>query len=196
MDITIFWRKAMPNLLRKFFWLFNKTFMVPIFRLGLGPFIGNKVSGYIMILKTVGRKTGKTRYTLVNYAIQNGYIYCLSGWGKHADWYLNMMEAKGIEVILPGGSVYGELQDVADPKEKRVVVRKILQNAGFAGFFEGFNPYSISDELLEQKTTDMTLVKIHPDGIGSGASDPGGYSFIWILVSILLIVLIIVFKTK
>jgi hypothetical protein len=39
--------------------------------------------------------------------------------------------------------MFGNVQDVTDSKERRVVLRKILQNAGFAGFFEGFNPYTV-----------------------------------------------------
>jgi hypothetical protein len=60
--------------MRRVFWIINNIFMVPMFRLGLDPFIGNVVTGYIMVLKTVGRKTGKTRFTPVNYAIQVGII--------------------------------------------------------------------------------------------------------------------------
>jgi deazaflavin-dependent oxidoreductase (nitroreductase family) len=170
--------------------------MVPMFRLGLGPFIGNKYSGYIMILKTLGRKTGKIRYTPVNYAIQNGYIYCVSGGGKYADWYRNLMITKKAEVILPGGAMFGDVQDVADSKERRVVLRKILQNAGFASFFEGFNPYTVNEELLDRKTADMSLVKIRPVGIGNSAYDPGGLSSVWTLVSLLLIILIIIIMLK
>lgn len=165
--------------------------MVPMFRLGLGPFIGNVVTGYIMVLKTVGRKTGKTRFTPVNYAIHNGNIFCISGWGNYSDWYRNMMFAGEIEIILPGGSIYGKVENVTELLERRLILRKILQNAGFAGFFEGFNPFTVSDEVMERKTAIMPLVRIRPVGIGNGASDPGGMSFVWTLASILLIILII-----
>lgn len=71
-----------PNLLRRFFWYLNRYLMVPMFRLGLGPVIGNPLSGYIMVIKTSGRKSGITRYSPVNYAILNGSVYCLSGYGR------------------------------------------------------------------------------------------------------------------
>ncbi len=57
----------MPPLVRRIFWFLNTFFMVPLFRLGLGPFFGNPLSGYIMVLKAIGRKSGKVRYTPVNY---------------------------------------------------------------------------------------------------------------------------------
>jgi deazaflavin-dependent oxidoreductase (nitroreductase family) len=186
----------MTNLMRRIFWVFNKIFMVPMFRLGLGSFIGNNVSGYIMVIKTIGRKTGKVRYTPVNYAIQNGNVFCISGGGHHADWYRNMKAAKGVEVILPGGSIYGDVEDVSDPNERIVVVRKILQNAGFAGFFEGFNPYTVTDDLLDRKTEAMPLIRIHPLGIGYGASDPGGLAFLWTIASVLLVLFLIIVIVK
>jgi len=43
-----------------FFWFLNKFFMAPLFRLGFGPFFVNPLTGYIMVLKVIGRKTGKS----------------------------------------------------------------------------------------------------------------------------------------
>ena len=67
--------------MRRFFWFLNKYFMVPMFRLGFGPVFGNPLVGYIMVLKMVGRKTGKLRYAPVNYALQAGEVYCIAGFG-------------------------------------------------------------------------------------------------------------------
>jgi deazaflavin-dependent oxidoreductase (nitroreductase family) len=166
--------------------------MVPMFRLGLGPFIGNTISGYIMVVKTVGRKTGKTHFTPVNYAIHKGNIFCISGWGTNADWYRNMMVAGEVEIILPSGSLFGKVEDVKEKTERRIILRKILQSAGLAGYFEGFNPYTVNDEVMESKTANMPLVRIHPLGMGNGAFDQGGMAYIWTIVSILLIIIFIV----
>jgi deazaflavin-dependent oxidoreductase (nitroreductase family) len=181
----------MSNLVRRVFWLFNKLFMVPMFRLGFGPFVGNSISGYIMVLKTVGRRTGKVRYAPVNYAIHKGNVYCMAGGGRFSDWYRNMITAREVEAILPAGSVFGAVGEVSDLEERRVVLRKILQNAGFAGFFTGFNPFTVKDEELMRKTDEMPLLRIHPVGIGNGAFDPGGLAWFWTTVSIILIILII-----
>ncbi len=59
---------------RRIFRVLNKYFMVPMFRLGFAPLMGNPISGYIMVIKTIGRKSGKTRLTPVNYAIIDGNI--------------------------------------------------------------------------------------------------------------------------
>jgi len=171
----------MPAWLRRIFWFINKFFMVPMFRCGLGFFMGNPVSGYIMVLKTVGRKTGKTRYSPVNYAIQNGCIYCLSGGRETSDWYRNIKANPQIEVIMPGGAILGQVTEMTAADERLMLTRKVLQNAGFAGFFEGYNPFTISDEALAVKIGDLPLLRIQPAGLGSGAADPAGWGWVWAL---------------
>jgi hypothetical protein len=39
---------------RSLFRLLNRSFTAPIFRLGLNPFVGNPVSGCIMVVRAVG----------------------------------------------------------------------------------------------------------------------------------------------
>lgn len=176
----------MPPLMRRIFWFLNKFFMVPIMRLGFGPLFGNPFTGYIMVLKAVGRKSGKIRYAPVNYAIHQGNIYCISGGRESSDWYRNVRATPEIEVMLPGGPIYGRVEEVTSANERRVVIRQILQNAGFAGFFEGYNPFTITDDELMKKSADLPVLRIRPLGIGSGASDPAGWAWIWLWAALIL----------
>ena len=177
--------------MRRFFRFLNKYFMVPMFRLGFGPFFGNPFSGYIMVLKVVGRKTGKLRYAPVNYAILDGKFYCISGYRQGSDWYRNLRAHPTIEAILPGGAIAGIATEITDPAIRLIAIRKVLQNTGFAGLFEGYNPFRISDEELFRKTADMPLVCIQPTGLGSGASDPGGWAWVWTPVSLIILAVLI-----
>jgi deazaflavin-dependent oxidoreductase (nitroreductase family) len=182
----------MPSsFLRRFFRFLNKFFMVPMFRLGFGPFFGNPFTGYIMVLKVIGRKTGKLRFAPVNYAILNGSVYCLAGWGRISDWYRNLQTAPDISVILPGGAIAGHVEEVEETGERAAVIRQILKNGGFAGFFGGFNPYRVSEAVLREKTAGLPLLRIRPDGVGNGASDPGGWAWVWTPLSIFLLVWVI-----
>ena len=182
----------MPKWMRKLFWFLNKFFMVPVFRLGLGGLMANPFSGYIMVVKVIGRKSGKVRYAPVNYAIHQGSIYCVSGGRKTSDWYKNLLATPDVEVILPGGAVYGHASEEVDPEIRRVVIRQILKNAGFAGFFEGYNPWKISDDELVIKSSDMPLLRIVPQGIGKGASDPQGWAWISVIAALVLIILFVI----
>lgn len=175
-------------LMARFFWFINKFFMVPLFRLGLGPLFGNPIWGYMMVLKTTGRKSGKTRYTPVNYAIMNGNLYCLAGRGQQADWYRNMIASANLEVILPGGSIAGTAYEVTESPERTAALRQVLKAGGFAGFMMGFNPYTVTDATLVESAKGMPVMRIKPYGLGVGASDYGGW--LWILVLAVLILLV------
>ncbi len=176
----------LPSFLRQIFRILNKFFMVPIFRLGIGTFFGNPFWGYMMVLKTIGRKSGKIRYSPVNYAIMNGNIYCLAGWGQIADWYRNLVSHPNVEMILPGRALAGVAEEVTLSTERIMALRKVLKAGGFAGFLMGVNPYTTSDDRLAEKTKGIPLIRIRVSGIGSGPSDPGGW--LWIPVVIIMVI--------
>ena len=175
--------------MRRFFRFLNRLFMVPMFRLGLGALIVNPVSGYIMVLKTVGRKTGKARRTPLNYALLDGCVYCVAGWGTIAHWYRNLQATPNVEILLPGGSVSGNAEPVDEAAERVRAIRQVMKNGGFAGFFMGFNPWTAPDSLIQARTSDLPVVRIRPTGIGSGAGDPGGW--MWLLILLVCAVLIV-----
>jgi deazaflavin-dependent oxidoreductase (nitroreductase family) len=183
----------MAPLVRRIFRVLNKFFMVPMFRLGFGPLLGNPLTGYILVLKTIGRKSGLVRYTPLNYAIHNGDVYCVSGGRKSSDWYRNLHAHPEIEIILPGGNIYARMDEVSGPDERSLIARQVLKNAGFAGFFEGYNPWRISQEELKHKIADLPVLRFHPLGMGNGASDAGGWA--WIL-AIAITILILVALTR
>jgi deazaflavin-dependent oxidoreductase (nitroreductase family) len=177
--------------MRRIFWFLNKFFMVPMFRLGFGPFFGNPLTGYIMVIKAIGRKTGKVRFAPVNYTIHKGNIYCISGGRKTSDWYRNLRAIPDIELILPGGAIYAHMDEIDDLDDRVLIIRQVLKNAGFAGFFEGYNPFTITDEELRNKVADLPLLRFQPLGVGNGASDAGGWA--WILALLLTIVIVLAF---
>jgi deazaflavin-dependent oxidoreductase (nitroreductase family) len=177
------------EIVRRIFWYLNRFFMVPAFRLGLGPLMTNPFSGYFMVLKTTGRKSGKVRYTPLNYAIWQGCVYCMAGFGHISDWYRNLGRNPEVELILPGGALYGTASLVDDPQVHLKVARQILKNGGFAGFFMGFNPRKAPDALVAARMKDIPLICIRPQGPGNGPADPGGWG--WVTANLGLILLII-----
>ncbi len=164
---------------RRLFSLFNRAFMVPMFRLGLGSLVGNPITGYIMVLRTTGRRSGKTRHTPVNYALLDGSAYCLSGWGRSSHWFRNVLATPEVEAVLPGGVIRGLADEVTDPQERLRAARQVLKNGGFAGFLLGFNPRTASDAVVRDKVAGYPVMRIRPTGVGSGAGDPGGW--LWLL---------------
>lgn len=166
--------------MRRFWKLVSKFFVVPVFRAGLGPLLGNPVSGYVMVLCTTGRKTGRVRYTPVVYAIADGGVLCLAGYGRGTDWYWNAIAAGNVKLLLPGRTVAGRVVEVRDAAERLAAVRQIFRNAGLMGFSEGFNPYRSSDETVAAKSADMPVLRIGVPAIAPREADPGGRAWIWL----------------
>jgi deazaflavin-dependent oxidoreductase (nitroreductase family) len=181
--------ECMLNSVRFLFRILNRFWMVPVFRLGIGSLQVNPFSGYMMVLKTIGHKTGKTRYVPVNYVVDGGQVYFLSGMGNKAHWYKNLKAAPMTEAILPGRAIHGKVSEIRAGAERLRLIRRILKAGGFAGFFEGINSFTIPDKQLAAKTREMVLFRLTPDGIGTGASDPGGWG--WILAFVFFILLTI-----
>jgi hypothetical protein len=97
-----------------------------------------------------------------------------------------------IEIILPSGNIYARMDEIEDLDQKVLITRQILKNAGFAGFFEGYNPFAITDEELQTKIADLPMLRFQPLGIGSGASDSGGWAWVSIIVLTVLLILLLV----
>jgi len=107
----------------------------------------------------------------------------MAGFGRKAHWYLNMLAAPNIELIMPGGAFTVEAEEVGDTDEAMRAVKQLFRNAGFAGFFDGYNPYTASDELYLKTISETPVMRLRPVSIGSGAYDPGGW--LWITMTVL-----------
>ncbi len=71
-------------------WFFGLWFKHPLlyYKLGLGPLIGKQV----LVLTTIGRKTGKARQTPLGYGYDaaTSTYHVVAGWDGRTDWYRNL----------------------------------------------------------------------------------------------------------
>lgn len=148
------------SLLKTFLRHFNRFIIVPAFKMGFGRFTSNPLTGQIMVVKVIGRKTGKIHYTPVNYGIIDGNIYCYQGKKLKGQWYLNLKANPKVEVLLPDGNFLGFSEEVKDDRERADAMRAILKNSGLGGFIYGVNPSTASDKLIQEKTADIPVMKI------------------------------------
>lgn len=177
--------------LRRVFKAFNH-FMIMIWRLGLGSWgNGTKFGGSIMVIKHIGRKSGKTYLTPVNYAVVDGDIYCTAGFGSQSDWYRNLMVTPGVEVWLPDGRWAGIVKDVTNAPERASLFRQVLVQSGFAGPLFGANPAKLSDDDLDRMLRDYRLICIERNVALTGAGGPGDLAWVWPLTTFLLLGILI-----
>ncbi|HQY92324.1 nitroreductase family deazaflavin-dependent oxidoreductase [Caldilinea sp.] len=174
--------------LRKAFKWLNK-YMVLHWRLGLGP-VANRaeLTGCIMVLVHTGRKSGRRRRTPVNYALIDGDVYCVSGFGSRADWRQNLLVNPAVEVWLPSGWYAGVADDVTELPfaQKAPILRQVLINSGFAARVAGINAAHMSDAALLAATADYRLIRIRCTEARTGADGPGDLAWVWPLATLIL----------
>jgi deazaflavin-dependent oxidoreductase (nitroreductase family) len=177
--------------IRKIFRSFNK-FMLSLWRLGLGGF-GNptKYGGAVMVIKYKGRKTGLTRYAPVNFAVIDGDVYCMAGFGERTHWYQNILADPEVELWLPN-SRWAGIAEAASEVENRVeILRKVLVASGFAGPLFGANPRRMTDEQVEELLETYRLVRIRRAAPVTGPGGPGDLAWVWPVATFLLLGLLL-----
>jgi deazaflavin-dependent oxidoreductase (nitroreductase family) len=141
----------------------------------------NPLAGYAMLLRTRGRRSGASRFAPLNYAIVDGAVYCLAGFGRRTHWFRNLCAEPRVAVRLPLRWIEGVAEEVTDPDERLRAVRAVLHAAGWAGFLVGANPWSAPDDVLRAKTAGLPVVRVRRvdgDSIVPGPADPGGW--LWV----------------
>ena len=158
----------------------NTLLMVPLLRSGLGRWIGSPPTGYFLLLHTTGRKSGQPRVTPLNYAIDQGCVICLAGFGEQAHRLKNIQSDPNVRVRLPDRVLDGLATTVADRAEARRLAVAVARNCGFALVFEHPRCLLMSDEQLAAQLDARPVVRIQPVGapVAAGAYDPGGRGWV------------------
>jgi deazaflavin-dependent oxidoreductase (nitroreductase family) len=164
-------------------------FMLLAWRLGLGKWLNAwpEVGGRIMVLIHTGRKTGKRHRTPINYAIVNGEVYCVAGFGPSADWYRNIVANPQVEVWLPDGWWAGISEELLDPERRLPLVREVIKASGAAGTALGVDATQLNDEELDKITQDYRLIRIRRTTARTGPGGPGDLDWVWPLSTFLLL---------
>ncbi len=150
---------AQMKTLRRVFHGMNH-FMVFMWKIGMGRLINWWPAGFgrILVIRHIGRKSGKEYLTPVNYAPFGNEIYCVAGFGSGTDWYRNIMSRTDVELWLPQGWRRAHACDVSDSPDRARLLREIVKASGFAGPLLGVDSRKLSDEQLEKIARDYRLV--------------------------------------
>ncbi|NTU82613.1 MAG: nitroreductase family deazaflavin-dependent oxidoreductase [Chloroflexales bacterium] len=159
----------------------NTYVIVPLLRAGLGHLISSPLTGYFLLLRTTGRKSGLPRDTPLNYAIDGGAVICLAGFGVQAHWLQNICSDPHVHVRLPDHQGEGVATLVADRAEARRLAVAVARNCGFALVFEHPRCLLMSDAQLATRLDGRPVVRIELQSgpVVAGPYDPGGSG--WVL---------------
>lgn len=179
--------------LRQSFKTYPNPFMLTLWRLGLGTWfrVWPELSGNIMILTHLGRKSGRKHYQPLNYALSAEDIYCLAAFGDQSDWYRNILVNPNVEVWLPQGWWTGVAEDCSDSPARIGRVRQVLIGSGFAAYAAGLNPHKLTDAQLETATQPYRLIRIRRSVARTGPGGPGELAWVWPLATLILFGLLV-----
>jgi deazaflavin-dependent oxidoreductase (nitroreductase family) len=153
----------------------NRYISVPALKMGLGRYISNPFTGYLMILRNRGRKSGEMRDAPLGYVVVGEYVYCIAGFGRKTHWLQNVLADPRVEVILPSRAFSGLAEEVTDEAERQLVLPRLLRSMGvIAGMLGMGNPWRDSPAAIAAKCEGMPLVRVRATGIAAGPEDPGG----------------------
>jgi deazaflavin-dependent oxidoreductase (nitroreductase family) len=160
---------------RQAFKHYLNPFMLLLWRLGLGKWLNlsPRYGGRLFVLTHIGRKSG-TRYRQpLNYAMVDGELYCLAGFGRGSDWYKNIVAHPNVEVWLPEGWWAGLAEDVTENPQHTRLLREVIIASGLAGYAAGIDAQKMGDAELEAVTKGYRLVHIRRTEPRTGNGGPG-----------------------
>ena len=85
-------------------WRMMNKVVIFLYELGLLPLIG--IGHYIVLLYTMGRKSGKTRVTPLEYRRRDEAVLLFSSRGSKSDWYRNLKAHPDDAVLRIGFKKY------------------------------------------------------------------------------------------
>jgi deazaflavin-dependent oxidoreductase (nitroreductase family) len=138
-----------------------------LYAIGLGPIYGRLV----LLLTTIGRKSGKQRVTPLQYEEIDGDIYIASARGTKADWYQNIAANSQVMVQVKSRKFTGSGKPITDPKriadylEVRMknhprMMKALLRNEGFST-----NPSRVELETYAENRAMVIIREIPKDEI-------------------------------
>jgi deazaflavin-dependent oxidoreductase (nitroreductase family) len=179
--------------LRQGFKKYLNPFMLTMWRLGMGKWfkVCPEISGNVMVLTHIGRKTGIKRYQPLNFVIVDDDIYCVAAFGGISDWYRNIRANPNVEVWLPNGWWAGVAEDFNDTPARTQLLRQVLIGSGFAAYVAGLNPRKMTDEEIDVESKKYRLLRIQRSAPHTGPGGPGDLEWVWHLAAIILLGLVL-----
>ena len=165
---------AALNPLRTGFRVFNRWFATPLLRAGGGPLLATPVAGSILLLRTTGRRSGLVREAPLGYAVIDGRVVVVAGYGRGAHWFRNAIADPAVEVLLPGALFAGRADEITEPGQRRAAFRTLIESMGVVGGLTLGDVRGKDDAEVDVLAEAFPILAITPTAILPGPFDPGG----------------------
>ena len=160
--------------LRKAFLVLNRRVAAPLLHAGGGPLLTTPFAGSILLLRTTGRTTGLVREAPLGYAVIDGRVVVIAGYGRGAHWFRNALADPQVEVLLPGALIAGRAAEITDPDERRAAFRTLAASMGVVGRLTLGDLRGRTDDEIDVLAEAFPILAITPTAVRPGPFDPGG----------------------
>ena len=163
--------RGRPNAFRK--WFFKSP--VSMYH---GPIADVMSKRCVMMLTTIGRKSGQPRTNGVSFMpVGDGYII-FAGWGVQSDWYKNLLANPEVTIQVGNKRMKATAKPVEDPARRKDLMLQMRKRSGQCGPPEpvrsvlkatGMFDYEGELDMAVDHARQLPVVEITPI---SGASRP------------------------
>jgi deazaflavin-dependent oxidoreductase (nitroreductase family) len=87
----------------------------------------------VMLMTTIGRKSGLPRTSGVSFMPLDGRFVVFSGWGVRSDWYRNLLANPDVTIRVGSREIEATAVPVADPERRRELMRMMRERAARCG---------------------------------------------------------------
>ena len=101
--------QSRPPLIWRLMRKLNRRMATQVIGRGRGP------RGVVLLLTTIGRKSGLPRVTPLQYEEDQGVIYVAAARGPHADWFRNIQADPHVKVQIADREFEGLAEPIVDP---------------------------------------------------------------------------------
>ncbi|MFN8678817.1 MAG: nitroreductase family deazaflavin-dependent oxidoreductase [Thermomicrobiales bacterium] len=118
--------RGRPNAFRK--WFFKSP--VSVYRGPIGDVMKKRC---VMLLTTIGRKSGLPRTSGVSFMPVGDTYIVFSGWGIQSDWYKNLLANPDVTIQVGNKHIKATAKPVEDPARRRDLMRQMRDRSGQCG---------------------------------------------------------------
>jgi deazaflavin-dependent oxidoreductase (nitroreductase family) len=126
----------------------------------------SKIAGRVLVLTTIGRKSGQPRSTPLQYEEVEGVYYVASARGVQADWYLNLIACPRVDVQVGDQSFSTIAKPMTDKRQIADFLElRLKRHPHFMDVMlhlEGL-PWKYSRQDLEKFAERLAIVALHQD---------------------------------
>lgn len=149
---------------RSYKWLRRlNRIVVPLYRLRILPFFG--IGWIILLLTTVGRRTGKTRWNPLEFHRIDGVIHISAARGEKTDWVRNIRaNPKKVRVQIGFRRFQPRVEIVEEMSEKIKFIEWMIENIpreAQMGFGWNSNEDVLANADLSPLAEFMTIIRLH-----------------------------------